>query len=258
VNELLDQLREQFSDGDEEARYVYADSFVNAHTAAQIKALREQRDMSQQELAEKIGTKQSGISRLENINYDSWKIDTLRRIAKAYGLWLDIEFREFSELPGRIRGFNRESLRKRGFSEDPAFHVSPVGSSFVSPGYYSAISHYMDETRQMAESAGIAAIPSGSTVSPIAGGGWMEGMPYRQCADLETGETSPAGKDHLWTDVALEELKEIYRNAYALLTLPPEPEKAVAELPKGLVVMPPKQSIEIRQNPVSQPMARAA
>ena len=67
----------------EEARYAYADSVTNAFVAAQIKALREKRGFSQDELAGLIGTKQSGISRLERADYSSWKVETLRKLARV-------------------------------------------------------------------------------------------------------------------------------------------------------------------------------
>ncbi len=51
-----------------EDRRAYADDFVNNYLALQIKAIRQQRGMSQEELAEAIGTQQSMISRLENVN----------------------------------------------------------------------------------------------------------------------------------------------------------------------------------------------
>jgi len=119
VNELLERLRHQFES--EEARYAYVEGFLNTHIAAQIKELREGEKMSQQELADKIGTKQSGISRLENINYSAWKVESLRKLARAFGLWLDIDFKEFGELPIRIQNFNKAGLRRRRFERDPIF-----------------------------------------------------------------------------------------------------------------------------------------
>lgn len=121
MNPLLDQMKKQFAETDEESRYVYADGFVNASVAAQIKVNREAQKLSQQDLADKVGTKQSGISRLESIDYDAWKVESLRKIARALGLWLDIEFREFGDLPDRIAGFTQEHLKRRRFDKDPAF-----------------------------------------------------------------------------------------------------------------------------------------
>jgi len=120
MNQLLERLRKTFED--EDARYVYADSTVNAFIAAQIKALREDRELSQEELAILIGTKQSGISRLEKADYSSWKIGTLRKLARAFGVRLKISFEEFGTLLPDISGFSQKKLAPRRFSVDPVFH----------------------------------------------------------------------------------------------------------------------------------------
>ena len=52
-----------------------------------------EKGMSQLELAEKIGTKQSAISRLESGNYNP-SIKLLEKVAKALNLQLNISFLE--------------------------------------------------------------------------------------------------------------------------------------------------------------------
>ena len=103
---------------DEEFRSAYAESFLNTFVAAQIKALREQRGMTQSDLAEAIGTKQAGVSRLENVNYSAWKTETLRRIARALKVRLRISFEDFGSLVGEVEQFNRESLQRAIPTED--------------------------------------------------------------------------------------------------------------------------------------------
>ena len=76
--------------------------------------------MSQQELADAIGTKKSGISRLENANYSSWKVETLRKLARAFGVRLRISFEEFGTLIPEIEGLEKR-LRPRKFEDDPVF-----------------------------------------------------------------------------------------------------------------------------------------
>src|SRR5206468_2523093 len=119
MNQLLKRLRKTFED--EDARYVYADSTTNALIAAQIKALREERELSQEKLAELMGTKQSGISRLEKADYSAWKIETLRKLARAFGVRLRISFDEFGTLLPDIGEFNKTRLTPRKFEEDPVF-----------------------------------------------------------------------------------------------------------------------------------------
>jgi transcriptional regulator with XRE-family HTH domain len=123
VNELIEQLRTPFTE-DKEYRSAYAESFMNSSVAAQIKVLREQRELSQQELADLIGTKQAGISRLENVNYTSWKVETLTRLARAFDVRLRITFEEFGTLPDEVDRFGRHSLQREAFENDPVFGTS--------------------------------------------------------------------------------------------------------------------------------------
>lgn len=113
---LVDNLRIEFQN--EEFRVAYAESHLNASLAFQIKALRG--NMTQRELAEKVGTKQSGIARLENVNYSSWNVSTLCKLARAFGLRLRISFEEFGALPNEIEHFKDLAVRRR-FEDDPVF-----------------------------------------------------------------------------------------------------------------------------------------
>lgn len=116
VSELEALRRELLAS--EEFRYGYAESHLDAALASQIKALREQRGMTQAELAEAIGTKQSGVSRCENVNHSSWKTDTLWRLAKAFGVRLKISFEDFGSLLDEVDRFSRASLERPVPSDD--------------------------------------------------------------------------------------------------------------------------------------------
>lgn len=114
-------LRDEFLREDEEYRYAYAEDFLNTYIATQIRVLRDQREMKQEDLANAIGTKQSGISRLENVNYSNWKTDTLKKLARALGVRLRITFETFGDLLEEDATFSRESLMRPKFEDDPAF-----------------------------------------------------------------------------------------------------------------------------------------
>jgi len=120
VNELLERLKKDF-EGDEETRFDYSDGVANAFVSAQLRAMREDRKLSQQELADMVGTKQSGISRLEKAHYSTWKIETLRKLARAFGVRVRISFEEFGTLPDDLGGFSKERLCPRPFAKDPVF-----------------------------------------------------------------------------------------------------------------------------------------
>ena len=64
--------------------------FDRLQLARQVKALREKRKMSQSELAQKAGTKQPNIARLES-GRGLPRLEFLQRIANALGARLDVK-----------------------------------------------------------------------------------------------------------------------------------------------------------------------
>ncbi len=120
MNTLVSRLWKSFQD--KEYRQIYAEGFSDSKIATQIKVLREQRGWTQAQLAETAGMKQSRIAALEDVNYSSWSIRTLRRLAQAFDLWLDVEFKEFSAVWPQLRDFSQESLTKHSFTDDPIFN----------------------------------------------------------------------------------------------------------------------------------------
>ncbi len=116
----LRDLREEFRDP--EYRQAYADDYLNTYIATQIQVLREQRGLSQEELANLIGTKQPGVSRLENVNHSSWKTDTLRKIAHALDVRLKISFETYGDLLFEVNSFGRKVLQRPDFTSDYAFN----------------------------------------------------------------------------------------------------------------------------------------
>jgi ribosome-binding protein aMBF1 (putative translation factor) len=57
-----------------------------------IRRLREEAGWTQKQLAEKIGTRPSAISRIEVADYDSHTVTLLERVADALGMTLKIDF----------------------------------------------------------------------------------------------------------------------------------------------------------------------
>ncbi len=88
---------------------------VNARVAEMIKDMRERAGLSQAELAEAIGTKQSAISRLEDADYEGHSLRILQKIADALDRKLVIQLStENTNETGRIPfGQFLQLLRRR-------------------------------------------------------------------------------------------------------------------------------------------------
>jgi transcriptional regulator with XRE-family HTH domain len=120
MSDLRSNLRQDFHDRD--FRHVYADESLNTYIATQIKVLREQQELTQKDLATLTGMAQPRIAVLEDMNYSSWSINTLRRLARAFDLRLSVRFEAFSSLIPELETFGRPALERAKFSDDPFFH----------------------------------------------------------------------------------------------------------------------------------------
>lgn len=115
----IDEMR------DREYRHAFADSVLNTLIAAQIKSNRESRGLSQAALGRLAAMKQSFISSIEDVNYGSWTLSTLRRIARAFDLRLVVRFEAWNTLfdgirtRGELDAFDEELLVRPAFEEDP-------------------------------------------------------------------------------------------------------------------------------------------
>ena len=121
---IADELREEltqpeFSEG-------YAESFLNSYIATQIRVIRQHRQMTQAKLAEAISTKQTVVSRIEDVNYSSWTMSTLKRLAHAFELRLKVSFEEYGTLPEEVESFSASKLVRAPRSEDPNLVYAPV------------------------------------------------------------------------------------------------------------------------------------
>lgn len=123
MSESISSLRAELirTKDQKDYRHAYADESINATIATQIKVCREQRDLTQEALARDAGMNQSMICRYENVNYSSWSIKTLKKLAEAFDVFLDVRFRSFRYLVESTEIFNRETLQVPAFTEDPFF-----------------------------------------------------------------------------------------------------------------------------------------
>lgn len=110
---------------DPDFAHAYFDEYLNTFIATQIKVIREEQRMTQGELAQAAGMKQERISVLENVNYSSWTIATLRRIARAFGLRLRVSFETFSSGIPEVKNFTKEHLLRKTLSEEIEERLNP-------------------------------------------------------------------------------------------------------------------------------------
>jgi len=132
----VDEMRERLLQRFRERRYRegYLEAFLNTRIAAQIKALREARRLSQAQLAKRVGTTQPGISALENVHYTSWSLRTLKKLARAFDVALIVKFESFGKALDDITAFSAESLAVPPFAKDPLFPKKPSAARAVAGG----------------------------------------------------------------------------------------------------------------------------
>jgi transcriptional regulator with XRE-family HTH domain len=85
-------------------REKFVESHVTKGIAHQIRVLRETFQMSQTDLASKVGMNQNAISRLESAEYGKPTITTLKRLAAAFDVGLVVRFVPFSEMVNWVTG----------------------------------------------------------------------------------------------------------------------------------------------------------
>jgi transcriptional regulator with XRE-family HTH domain len=116
-------------------RHAYLEDQVRTNIAFQIRALREQpgRQWTQAVLAEKLGTGQGAISRLENPDYGKVTLQTLLEVAAVCDVALLVQFVEWEDWLTRMADVSPSALRKRSFDAnrleratlpDPASYVT--------------------------------------------------------------------------------------------------------------------------------------
>lgn len=103
-----------------ERRNAYVSATVTMGLPFQIRALRRQRGWSQQQLAEKAGMRQPRISAVERPGYKGFTLDTLKRLASAFDVALQIRFTSFSDLVDASLGFSPDTFSVPTFQEDMA------------------------------------------------------------------------------------------------------------------------------------------
>ena len=85
-----DYLKEELKN--KEFKKAFDEEEIYASIAIQTAMIRQEKDITQEELAKRLHTTQQTVSRLENIHNKSYSLKTLIRLARALDKGLKVEF----------------------------------------------------------------------------------------------------------------------------------------------------------------------
>ena len=85
-------LYNRYIAGDSKREAVYEEEVINAEIARKIYELRKKAGLTQQQLADRVGTSKSAICRLEDADYEGHSLSMLKRIAEALDKRVEIRF----------------------------------------------------------------------------------------------------------------------------------------------------------------------
>jgi DNA-binding XRE family transcriptional regulator len=99
TTDAVEILRRRHVTGNPEAEALLQEARAEAELARTLYRLRTEARLTQQELARRIGTTASVISRLEDADYTGHSLAMLRRIAAALGRRVEIRFPAVKDQP---------------------------------------------------------------------------------------------------------------------------------------------------------------
>jgi transcriptional regulator with XRE-family HTH domain len=99
-------------------REAYVSEHVKTSVPLQMRHLREQRELTQAQLAELAKTTQTVISRLEDPNYGNLTLNSLLKIASAFDIGLLVKFVPFSRLLLEFQDLSPKALSVKSFIEE--------------------------------------------------------------------------------------------------------------------------------------------
>jgi len=136
-----DELEQDFKNAD--YKYAYVEDHVDCEIAIQIRSLRKKAGLTQKQLAEIVGTKQPGIDRVEDVNYRGWKLETLKKYARALNTHLVVKFVSEEEILDEISGVTAggEAMRRACIEkiEELSAEWERLGDYGINAGYVAKI-----------------------------------------------------------------------------------------------------------------------
>lgn len=108
-----------------EERVGFVEAGIDEMLAAQIRGMREARGWSQRELGERAGMAQATICALENPNYSRYSLRTLKRLAAAFDVGLNVRFTPFSALAAQAVTITHDDFTVPGYDAERAVRQAP-------------------------------------------------------------------------------------------------------------------------------------
>ncbi|WBX91591.1 helix-turn-helix domain-containing protein [Achromobacter mucicolens] len=101
-----------------EYRVSFGHANISNRIAVQLRLLREAAGLSQAALADKLGTKQSAIARVENVTYGKLSISMLERIAEFFDVAPWVELISYSTFLRRTADLSSQALLPRPYKDE--------------------------------------------------------------------------------------------------------------------------------------------
>ncbi|MGH9433294.1 MAG: helix-turn-helix domain-containing protein [Terriglobia bacterium] len=124
-------LHRRYVGGDIQRKASLEQERVNAEVARTIYELREQAGLSQKELADRVETTQSAISRLEDADYEGHSLSMLNRIAKALNQQVQVVMRPKERDIEMVKFAFREVIR--GLRREQGMTIDQLARKIDSP-----------------------------------------------------------------------------------------------------------------------------
>jgi transcriptional regulator with XRE-family HTH domain len=198
-------------------REAYAEAFANEVLATQIQMLRKQRGLTQAQLGERIGSNQGRISVYEDEEYGRWSLDTLRKIASEFGLWVKISFESYSTLVAEAAQFDAHNLLRNGFEEDQDLQRWLEEEQPAT---------WRERTRRAVATWASAPLPNLAVLSNWLQGDLPEFDPQVRTPVQHLREAVPASDADLWNEIARAVARLLAAEEDGL-ELPPTPNPAI-------------------------------
>lgn len=139
------------------ARRAYVEAEAASGLAHQIRAMRTHRGWTQKDLADKLGTTQAAVSRLEDASYGRQSIKTLLDVSAAFDVALQVRFISFVRFLQATRSVSREQLEVEPFeveAETVGFHGDAARSGYLTANVDASSARFVRGTRAVVSDDG--------------------------------------------------------------------------------------------------------